>query len=90
MPRIDRSHIHSDVEATRIVDKGRSNDLSTARSVIRCLGAIERGLRRTEIGAASQLSYSAVSRVSRRGCAYCGKHEVTVDRLMELNGDCCE
>jgi putative transposase len=80
---------HFDIEATRIADKGRGNDLSAARSVVCYLGASELGLRSTEIGAALRMSYSAVSRASRRGCAYCAKHGITVDRLAEINGDCC-
>ena len=40
-----------------------------------------------KIDAASRMSYSAVSRASRRGRIYCAKHEIAVDRLMDLNGD---
>ena len=78
---------HFNVDATRIVEKGRSNELSAARSTVCYLGTSELSLRSSEIGAALRMSYSAVSRGSRRGQTYCIKHGLTVDRLMELNGD---
>ncbi len=71
-----------DLDVDLVGDRGRGDELSSARSVICYLGTSELGLSQSQIGTVLKLSQAGVSMARHRGREYCETERLTIDRLV--------
>ncbi|MBL4682332.1 MAG: hypothetical protein JKY88_16640 [Pseudomonadales bacterium] len=74
---------HFGVDETTIVNRGRSNELSTARQLIAYLSLKVLGVRSREIQTHLKVSQSAISKLVREGQKHCLRENLTLLDLLD-------